>query len=104
MNAAGQLQNSAAELKRDIRTTTMGGVLRFLLCQYLFSVYGAVLSLKKWIFVFDTDQVQIYSDLIMQKDYTALSQFNNNNKLVSLPTLPTPMTVKAQGKYPVFLV
>ncbi len=37
MNAAGQLQQSAAELKRDIRTTTMGGVLRILLCQYLFS-------------------------------------------------------------------
>jgi hypothetical protein len=37
MNAAGQLQKSAAELKRDIRSTTMGGFLRILLCQYLFS-------------------------------------------------------------------
>ncbi len=41
MNAAGQLQKSAAELKRDIRTTTMGGVLRILLCQYLFSARRA---------------------------------------------------------------
>ncbi len=61
--------------------------------------YGAVLSMKKWIFVVDT---ATGPNPTIQKDDTALSPFYNINKLVFLPTLPTHMTVKAPGSTPYF--
>jgi hypothetical protein len=50
MNAVGQLQISAAELKRDIRTTTMGGFY-VSFCVNLFSLHVPYLGLEQTIYV-----------------------------------------------------